>query len=37
MLIISARDNENNKLKRKGKKQRGGTTYSESERAKWFL
>ena len=36
MLIISVRDNENNTWKRKGKKQRGGATYSESVRAKWF-
>ena len=42
MLIISVRDNENNRWKRKEKKnkdrkkQRRGTSYSESVRAKWF-
>ena len=41
MLIINVRDDENNRWKRKGKKtdrktQRGGASYSESVRAKWF-
>ena len=42
MLIISVRDNENNRLKTKGKKskdrkeQRGWAGYRESVRAKWF-
>ena len=42
MLIISARDNENNRLKRKAtkikdrKEQRGDTSCSESVRAKGF-
>ena len=40
MLIISVRDNENNRWKRKNKKnrkeQRSDASYSESVRAKWF-
>ena len=42
MLIISARDNENKRWKKKttinndGNEQRGDTSYSESVRAKWF-
>ena len=41
MPIISARDKENNRWKRKGKKtdkkrQKGGVSYNESVGAKWF-
>ena len=44
MLIISARDNENKRWKKKkkttinkdGNEQRGDTSYSENVRAKWF-
>ena len=43
MPIISARDNENNEWKRKAKtkktkteKNKGGKSYSERVRAKWF-